>query len=173
MALLAGRLPLGPNLCQQLASRLQQALDLTHKPHLEVVQQLGRNCHMPNACQTPLHVILHCEWLSQQPIDAGLAAAANHTQCTSSSSGSSGAVVTDAGTNISSSSSVGGQEVFVCAIRDALRAGGCCASRAGFAGALLGGLLGPSCLPQSWADRCSSYGEVEAAAELLCKLRVG
>jgi hypothetical protein len=140
---------------------MQQALDLTPKPHLEVVQQLGRNCHMPNACQTPLHVVLHHEWLSQLPQGEGGAAALATGDLTTSSNGDCKTL--EGGSGV--------QGVFVGALRDALRAGGCCASRAGFAGALLGALLGPDCLPQSWAGKCSSYAEVKDAAEVLCSLR--
>jgi hypothetical protein len=65
------------------------------------------------------------------------------------------------------------QSVFVAGIRDALAGGGCCASRAGFAGALLGALLGPGCIPDTWSSRCSSWQEVQAAAEKVCAARSG
>jgi hypothetical protein len=65
------------------------------------------------------------------------------------------------------------QAVFVAGIRDALAGGGCCASRAGFAGALLGALLGQGCIPDTWSSRCSNWQEVQAAAQKVCAARSG
>jgi hypothetical protein len=54
----------------------------------------------------------------------------------------------------------------------ALAAGGCCASRACYAGAGLAALCGLSSVPDSWRQRYSSFDEVEkAAVEVAVNLR--
>jgi hypothetical protein len=55
----------------------------------------------------------------------------------------------------------GGEAAFVDGIRGALAAGGCCASRAGFAGACLGAMLGPGAVPAGWRARCGTAAEVK------------
>ncbi|KAL4420713.1 hypothetical protein ABPG75_010369 [Micractinium tetrahymenae] len=60
-------------------------------------------------------------------------------------------------------------EAFVEGVRLAIRPGGCCASRAGFVGALLGA-RGVQ-LPADWEGRALGYEEVRAQAERLAQLR--
>ncbi|EFJ42871.1 hypothetical protein VOLCADRAFT_97046 [Volvox carteri f. nagariensis] len=43
----------------EIAGHLARALELRTEPVPVAVAALGRNCHMPNALQTPLHVVLH------------------------------------------------------------------------------------------------------------------
>lgn len=92
-------------------------------PHLAAVEALGRNCHMPNALTTPLHTLLHQEWLQAQRSDG--------TACSSSSETQDGAFQLR-------------PEAYVAGVCDAIRAGGCCSSRSGFAGACLAALTGVS-----------------------------
>lgn len=51
-----------PVLWAEVADRLLQAAELAQLPPLEAATRLGRNCHLPNSLQTPLHVLLHLEW---------------------------------------------------------------------------------------------------------------
>ena len=54
------------------------------------------------------------------------------------------------------------------------RPGGCCASRAGFVGALAGALTaGPAApqLPTEWVEKMPGYQQLAAAAERLAALR--
>ncbi|KAL4451369.1 hypothetical protein ABPG77_009441 [Micractinium sp. CCAP 211/92] len=60
-------------------------------------------------------------------------------------------------------------EAFLEGVRLAIRPGGCCASRAGFVGALLGA-LGMQ-LPADWEGRVLGYASVRQHAELLVRLR--
>jgi ADP-ribosylglycohydrolase len=56
------------------------------------------------------------------------------------------------------------QAAFVAAIRGALLGGGCCASRAQAAGALLAARLGREAIPEEWKRKCADWQEVEEAA---------
>lgn len=125
-------------------------MDLAATPHAAAVDALGRNCHMPNAACTPLHAVLHREHL----------------------------VTTGSGDDVVSNGSAAGsveakQAFYTAAIRDALAAGGCCASRAGFAGACLGALLGPDCVPPAWAARADAAGEAASCFEAISAARGG
>jgi ADP-ribosylglycohydrolase len=92
---------------------------------------------MPNAAVTPLHVVLHHEWLREQ-------------------SGSAGAASPEEA-----------EAMYTAAIRDALAAGGCCASRAGVAGACLGALLGPAAVPAAWHAKTAVAQDVADMFALL------
>lgn len=135
-------MPVDADLSAVIADHLQTALQLRDQPHLDAVQQLGRNCHMPNALQTPLHTVLHQEWLLQQQ---GLGYSVLSTQQK--------------------------QHVYVAAIRGALAAGGCCASRAGYAGACLGMMLGVDAVPEAWLERSSAGNDVQKWAQQICDSR--
>lgn len=114
-----------------------------------LLQELGRNCHMPNALQTPVQAVLHHEWLTQQRLgqdDLG-------------------------GLLLSSLPEEAKQEVFVAAVRDVLASGGCCASRASFAGACLGALLGPEGVPDDWVSRSDAGEKVKHWAHMVCSAR--
>ncbi|KAI8470947.1 MAG: ADP-ribosylation/Crystallin J1 [Monoraphidium minutum] len=120
-----------------IAGHLRRVLELRASPHAAAVDALGRNCHMPNAGLTPLHAALHQEWLAAEGRHASLDAAA------------------------------AAEAAFVDGIEGALAAGGCCASRAGFAGACLGAALGGAAVPAAWRGKAGAAGEV---AELFAAL---
>lgn len=154
--LYVGRLP-SSNLHSEVATQLKAVLDIASVPHAEAVQQLGRNCHMPNACQTPLHAVIHHEWLL-----IGNASEAAPT-C-----GSQEHVALD---DCSQQGHDGHQAMYMRVIRDALRSGGCCASRASLAGACLGAALGPEAVPAEWCGKCNDYPEQGQLAKALCQAR--
>lgn len=140
--LCAGRMPIEPALSNELAGHLERAVELAAKPHDEAVEALGRNCHAPNSVQTPLHAVLHAEW------------------CGASRGGSLCDLSLDERRN-----------TFAAAIRGALEGGGCCASRAGFAGACLGALMGAEAIPATWVQRTHAAADVTTWTERLCKAR--
>jgi len=97
---------------------------------------LGRNCHLPNSYQTPLQAALWGERVFE------------------SSSSTGGGRGSDADR----------ERAFEAAIRGCLRGGGCCASRAQAAGALLAARLGKEAIPLAWRAKCWDWAEVEEAA---------
>eukprot|EP00878_Enallax_costatus_P026811 GHUV01028811.1.p1 GENE.GHUV01028811.1~~GHUV01028811.1.p1 ORF type:complete len:145 (-),score=60.77 GHUV01028811.1:363-797(-) len=135
-------MPIAGELAVSIADHLQKALQLQQQPHQDAVNQLGRNCHMPNALQTPLHAVLHQEWLLAQQ-----------------------------GYNMQSLNVLQKQQVLVAAIRDAMAAGGCCASRASYAGACLGMWLGRDAVPQDWLQLYNAAGNVQQWAQQVCSSR--
>jgi hypothetical protein len=141
-------------LAASIAGHLDRTLQLQQTPHADAVQELGRNCHMPNALQTPIHAVLHHEWLAAQQ---------QHQQGEASASASA----------LHSLSLAQKQGVFVTALGEVMLAGGCCASRASYAGACLGALLGPEAVPVSWLQRCNSGEDVRQWAAAVCGAREG
>jgi ADP-ribosylglycohydrolase len=105
---------------------------------------------MPNALQTPIHAVLHHEWLAAQ-------------QQQQQHNGSSSALH---GLSLEAK-----RGVFVAALREVMLAGGCCASRASYAGACLGALLGAEAVPESWVQRCDVGGNVQQWAAAVCGSR--
>jgi ADP-ribosylglycohydrolase len=65
------------------------------------------------------------------------------------------------------------QGVFVTSLREVMLAGGCCASRASYAGACLGALLGAEAVPESWLQRCDAGSRVQQWAAAVCGAREG
>jgi hypothetical protein len=145
----AARFPIDQQQAADLADKLERALELQQQPHSVAVDVLGRNCHMPNALQTPLHTVLHQEWLLQQQPPAQQ---------------------TDTG-GMQALHEQDKQQVFMAAIRDALAAGGCSASRCSYAGALLGAWLGPSAVPDYWIARYDSSDNVRTWMDQICNCR--
>ncbi|KAF6260730.1 ADP-ribosylation/Crystallin J1 [Scenedesmus sp. NREL 46B-D3] len=143
----AGRMP-DAEQAASIAGHLEKALQLQQTPHADAVQELGRNCHMPNALQTPIHAVLHHEWLAARQQDG-------------------------AGTAAHGLTVEARQGMFVAALRDVMLAGGCCASRASYAGACLGALLGPEAVPASWVQRCDAGAKVQQWAAAVCAARSG
>lgn len=141
----AGRMPLDRQLAVQVAGQLDQVLQLAATSHSDAVEALGRNCHLPNSCQTPLHAVLHYEQQWQQ-LQQQQHEEQEHQQVVK-------------------------QQVLVAAVRDALRAGGCCASRAGYVGACLGALFGVEAVPAAWLQKHESAGAVQAWAGEVCSSR--
>jgi ADP-ribosylglycohydrolase len=101
--------------------------------------------HLPNSAQTPLHALLHAEWQLEQEQQQPASGLALDVQTK--------------------------QNLYKSAVRDAMAAGGCCASRACFAGACLGAWLGPEAVPQAWAAKCAAWPEVKRQAEDVCAAR--
>ncbi|WIA13004.1 hypothetical protein OEZ85_006614 [Tetradesmus obliquus] len=143
-----------PELSAAIAGHLEKVLQLQQTPHADAVQELGRNCHMPNALQTPIHAVLHHEWLAAQQQQ-------QQQQADRSTAGSP----------LHGLSMEAKQRIFVAAIREVMLAGGCCASRASYAGACLGAVLGAEAVPQSWVRRCDAGSDVQAWAAAVCGAR--
>lgn len=121
-------LPMAPEVAREVAARLEDALSRLDDSPEQAVAALGRNCHLPNSYQTPLHAAMWGERLAE------------------------------------ASGGVDARGAFVAAIRGALRGGGCCASRAQTAGALLAARLGEEAIPLDWREKCWDWQEVESAA---------
>lgn len=141
----SGRLPAGGRR-EEIAGLLRRVLALRGEPHADVVTELGRNCHMPNAALTPIHAALHQEWRLER-LDGPGPGALEHASVEVR------------------------RAAYVAGIRGALAAGGCCASRAGFAGALLGALLGADAVPPEWRGKCATAGDAAAAFEHISAAR--
>lgn len=155
--LFAGRMPIDEHVAKQVADQLDQVLQLQATPHEDAVEALGRNCHLPNSCQTPLHAVLHYEqiWLQQhQQEGAGAAGRVD------------GQVVQQQSLQQEQK-----QQILVGAVRDALAAGGCCASRASYVGACMGGLLGAEAVPAEWLQKYEAAERVLGWADAVCSSR--
>jgi hypothetical protein len=109
-----------------ISGHLDKVLQLQQIPHADAVQELGRNCHMRNALQTPMHAVLHHEWLVAQQQQ-------QHQQQQDGSSSALHGLCLEAK-----------QRVFVTALREVMLAGG--AVRAGQ------GMLEPAWV-HCWAQR--------------------
>ncbi|GFR40758.1 hypothetical protein Agub_g1370, partial [Astrephomene gubernaculifera] len=139
----------GP-LAPELASHLLRVLELRTTPVPEAVAVLGRNCHMPNALQTPLQVVLYTEHMASQ-LSSSSSADTRPSNDSNGSNGSSSTVCGGSGEGTSSSMqteltspSRGASlppEAYVWGVRLAVREGGCCASRAAYVGACLGAMV--------------------------------
>ncbi|KAG2442291.1 hypothetical protein HXX76_002377 [Chlamydomonas incerta] len=145
----------GP-LAAELADHLAKAHDLRGVPVPEATAVLGRNCHMPNALQTPLQVVMHVEYLVEQQWQQ------------EGASGTAGA-----GAQLPA-------EAYVWGVRLAVREGGCCASRAAYVGACLGTMVagadegvGSGALPPDWLAKYTSAARVQAWAEVVVAARSG
>lgn len=139
-------------LARLIASSLEQALALRSTPVPQAVAIMGRNCHMPNALTTPLHVVLHVE------------ATAGHATPELSQAHAGAANGDGVGASLE-------EAQYTRAVRLALREGGCCASRASYVGACMGALLGRNAVPQSWLARYVEAARVQAWAATVVGLR--
>lgn len=141
--------------CEAVAAHLYEAgghmlyrmLGKVDTAHGAVVSELGKNCHIPNSMQTPVHCVLHHLEGAALPDDV-LAAADPAAR----------------------------QALFAGCIRDAIRQGGCCGSRAGVAGALLGAHLGGLCgdlsfIPPAWIEQTARFEDACRWAERICQRR--
>jgi hypothetical protein len=156
-------MPIDKQAALDVAGGLARVLQLQHTPHAAAVDALGRNCHLPNSCQTPLHAVLYHErkWQQQQQqMDGSADQGQGGLDGESEQRGSGGRDLQDRK-----------QQVLVAAVRDALAAGGCCASRAGFVGACMGALLGAEAVPADWAQKHEVHGSVLRWADLVCSSR--
>eukprot|EP00198_Chlamydomonas_reinhardtii_P003957 XP_001693293.1 predicted protein [Chlamydomonas reinhardtii] len=156
----------GP-LAAELADHLAKVHELRGVPVPEATAALGRNCHMPNALQTPLQVVMHVEHLveQQRQQEAGVAGNAGEAK--------GGASAARAGAQLPA-------EAYVWGVRLAVREGGCCASRAAYVGACLGAMVagaeegvGAGALPADWLAKYTSAAQAQAWAELVVAARSG
>ena len=145
---------------EEISQWLRLALSLALKPPREAVPELGgRNCHMPNALTTPLHIVLHVEYL-RTASSQDTARESTETCC-----------VHDGGQDDAVDGSLDHQMWFKQGVRLALSEGGCCASRAAYVGACLGAMMGPGAVPDAWAHKSLLGGDTMAAAAELCRIR--
>ena len=146
---------------KDIIDALTQVLSLhhAHKDVHQAVAILGRNCHLPNSFQTPLHAALfhthtHTHTHNDTHLKPKQANTPTHTHIHTHQE-------EEEETRIK-------QNIYKQAIRAALREGGCCASRAGFTGACLGAIWGPECVPEEWKREVSGWERcVEMAEELV------
>ena len=160
--------------------------------HAAVVAKLGKNCHIPNSCQTPVHVVLHHIDMAKENGHRGgggegaaSAAAAEEEEEEEEERGEErgedGIGMEETKEELKfrsqlSDSKEARQALFAGAIRDAIRQGGCCGSRAGVAGGLLGAYLGGLCgdlsfLPPEWVKKTTAFDKALACAEAICDAR--
>mmetsp|Transcript_31082 Transcript_31082/g.80970 ORF Transcript_31082/g.80970 Transcript_31082/m.80970 type:complete len:576 (+) Transcript_31082:133-1860(+) len=133
----------------QVSAHLLEAASLAPLPLSCAVARLGRNCHMPNALQTPLLIALHLEHRLRDHLGLSLAA-----------------------WDTSAATSIG--YLYAEGVRLAISEGGCCASRAAFVGALLGassGVKDGSVIPRGWEEKYRQYDAVLEHAQMICQAR--
>ncbi|GLI69252.1 hypothetical protein VaNZ11_013830 [Volvox africanus] len=178
-----GRLvPFVRNLGPEIAGHLVRVLELRTTAVPVAVAALGRNCHMPNALQTPLHVVLHVEhMIRQRDAFTSVLDSTNYASHQGATAVTTGAMV-----NTEQETRYGGPGVaglpyktYVWAVRLAVREGGCCASRAAFVGACVGAMVAglnpdesPSLgLPEDWLGRYPFAEKVRAWADMIVEAR--
>ncbi|GLC39730.1 hypothetical protein PLESTM_000933600 [Pleodorina starrii] len=167
------------DLAPEIAAQLARALELRTTPVPAAVTALGRNCHMPNALQTPLHVVMHVEYLAAQ-----MQAEAEVRQEREKDKGAEGGGGGGAAGANGGDPWVGGwpqlpAEAYTWGVRLAVREGGCCASRAAYVGACLGAMVAAApgggqlvgLLPAEWLARYSAAAQVRAWAETVLAAR--
>lgn len=152
-----------------------RVLELAATPVPVAVAALGRNCHMPNALQTPLHVILHVEHMVRT-----LTVAAADVTLSSVADGVSKPPLKGhplSGQGADPWVAVLPQQAYAWGVRLAIREGGCCASRAAYVGACLGAMTASasvrveSHLPEDWLERYPAVGNVRMWAEAVIVAR--
>ncbi|KAG2433550.1 hypothetical protein HYH02_012667 [Chlamydomonas schloesseri] len=157
----------GP-LAAELADHLAKAHELRGVSVPEATAVLGRNCHMPNALQTPLQVVMHVEHLVEQQRQS-------QGQEAPAADGGVGAGTATPGAQLPA-------EAYVWGVRLAVREGGCCASRAAYVGACLGAMVagagtqdaagaGAGALPADWLAKYTSGSQVKVWAEAIMAAR--
>jgi hypothetical protein len=169
-------MPIDQQAALDVADGLERVLQLQVTPHAAAVGALGRNCHLPNSCQTPLHAVLcyEREWqqLQQQHMQGVLNERHNQLQDGAADQGETGSDCEAAQHGFQGQRRQSlKQQMLVAAVRDALAAGGCCASRAGFVGACMGALLGAEAVPAEWAQKHEAHGSVLRWADSVCGSR--
>ncbi|KAF5831978.1 ADP-ribosylation/Crystallin J1 [Dunaliella salina] len=132
----------------QVSAHLSEAASLAALTPSSAVAQLGRNCHMPNALQTPLHIALHLEHRLREHL-----------------------ALSPAAWDASAAASLG--HLYAAGVRLAISEGGCCASRAAYLGALLGASVGnkDGVIPRDWAVKYRQYDAVFKHARMICQTR--
>ena len=151
------------------------AVDLRKQHPRHATASLGRNCHMPNALQTPLQVCLYVEHLMAEGGGEGAAAAAaSAASCRVGAGGATpAAAAASAGGPAAAVRQDAGVAWYKLGVRLAIREGGCCASRAAYVGAALGARLhlGLHALPADWVARYPQYNYVVQQTRQLLQLR--
>eukprot|EP00045_Choanoeca_perplexa_P014799 m.176390 g.176390 ORF g.176390 m.176390 type:complete len:454 (+) comp16798_c0_seq9:2938-4299(+) len=145
-----------PELSQEAADELYIVAGYLHRvqglshwaPVKQAIANLGKNCHTPNSYQTPVHAVLRTLNAFKAELDQPDPLPEKVAQ-----------------------------DVFETCVRDAMREGGCCASRCGVIGALLGAYLGGRCqsvdgfIPLSWRERSLAYKQAKQWAKTIDELR--
>ncbi len=151
-----------------VAGHLRQVLALAALPVPEATAKLGRNCHMPAALCTPLHVVLHMEHLAREERRARRGGGVGGSG--DSRGQAEGEEEAEEEWDDGLAAAVGAR--FAQGIRAAIREGGCCASRASYAGALLGALGGEEGgVPAAWRARCTELPRIVEAVDAICLAR--
>lgn len=160
---LGRRFAFAGSMAAEVAGHLRTVLRLAHLPPADAAAQLGRNCHLPAALQTPLHVVLHLEGRLGGARDRVRGVRAGEALAEEAS------VRAGCGSGQPTAAALG--ELYAEGVRLALQAGGCCASRASFVGACLGALGGAEAVPEGWVARHGEGARVRREAEALCAAR--
>jgi ADP-ribosylglycohydrolase len=133
-----------------VAGYLHRVQGLSHwAPVKQAIANLGKNCHTPNSYQTPVHAVLRTLTAFKTELEQPDPLSASVAQ-----------------------------SVFETCMREAMREGGCCASRCGVIGALLGAYLGGRCrsvdafIPESWRERSLAFEQAKEWAVAIDALRV-
>ena len=143
----------------EVAAAMAAAAAMAGAPHADAVTQLGRNCHLPGALQSPVHALVAV----RSP-----AAGMNEYQ----------AAVMDtilqarrrAGVLLRTRVADACCTLARIPLPAALQ-GGCNASRAGFVGACFGAHVGAGAVPPAWRAKFLLYEETLARAEALADMR--
>lgn len=129
------------------------------------VKLLGKNCHLPNSLQTALHAALFYahgrSWPSPSslvPLSWTTAAVCEQQQQQEQE-------------QEQERDRREKQALFKRTIRAAIREGGCCASRAGWVGACLGGWLGLECVPVEWRKEVNGFDQIRKEVEEIIRHR--
>lgn len=136
-----------------VASHLRAVTALAHLSPCAAFAQLGRNCHMPNALTSPLHIVLHLEHLARATLGEMGNKDRNGTAAQPAGADGSGADGQVAGGWDGEVAAVMGA-CYAQGVRAAIVEGGCCASRAAYVGGCLGALAG-------WVEREAGGGRDE------------
>eukprot|EP00730_Choanoeca_flexa_P010174 TRINITY_DN1630_c0_g1_i2.p1 TRINITY_DN1630_c0_g1~~TRINITY_DN1630_c0_g1_i2.p1 ORF type:complete len:461 (+),score=112.89 TRINITY_DN1630_c0_g1_i2:89-1471(+) len=133
-----------------VAGYLHRVQGLSHwAPVKQAIANLGKNCHTPNSYQTPVHAVLRTLTAYQSELEQ-----ADPLPLAT------------------------GQAIFESCVRQAMREGGCCASRCGVIGALLGAYLAGRCrtvdgfIPKSWRGRSLAFERAKVWAKRIDELRM-
>jgi len=151
-----------------LARAFEQVLFLgveeeMRKDVCETVARLGKNCHLPNSLQTALHAALF--------YTHGVSFSTKSSSLPPSLPSSLAPAAVTAQQQQQQQQREEKQQLFKRAIRAAIREGGCCASRAGWVGACLGGWMGIECVPEEWRREVSGFDRIKEEVEEIVRQR--
>ena len=154
---------------EEVARAFEQVLFLGvgegRKDVCATVALLGKNCHLPNSLQTAFHAALfYSEGISFPRALSSL------PPSPPSSSLPTDAVIQQKQQQQQQQREEK-QQLFKRAIRAAIREGGCCGSRAGWAGACLGGWMGIESVPEEWRREVSGFDKIKEEVEEILRQR--